>query len=117
MDGNVRLYDDDKTLLHTLDTQEPIAALRFGPFAREEGSLAVVSVSGKLSIFMLNRKAVLGKPSGSGGAVMPAGRPPEQDIPLKVKCTVMRHFSFSFSRAICDRKRVTASGACVGTKS
>ncbi|CAM9559432.1 unnamed protein product, partial [Sphacelaria rigidula] len=30
VDGNVRLYDDDKTLLHTLDTQEPIAALRFG---------------------------------------------------------------------------------------
>lgn len=45
-DGNVRLYDAEKNLLHTLKTQEPIAALRFGPYAREDGALAVVSVTG-----------------------------------------------------------------------
>lgn len=64
--------------------RESIAALRFGPYAREEGSLAVVSVSGKLSIFMLHRKAVLGASSKSGEGAAPTGRPPEQDIPLKV---------------------------------
>ena len=45
-DGDVRLYDDDKNLLHTLKTGEAIAALRFGPFAREDASLAVVSATG-----------------------------------------------------------------------
>ena len=44
--GDVRLYDDEKNLLHTLKTMEPIAALRFGPYAREEGALAVVSTTG-----------------------------------------------------------------------
>ncbi|CAB1105547.1 unnamed protein product [Ectocarpus sp. CCAP 1310/34] len=81
-DGNVRLYDAEKNLLHTLKTQEPIAALRFGPYAREDGALAVVSVTGKLTIFMLNRKADLRKPKTLGAAT--AGYPPEQDIPLKV---------------------------------
>ncbi|CAM9926261.1 unnamed protein product [Ectocarpus sp. 6 AP-2014] len=81
-DGNVRLYDAEKNLLHTLKTQEPIAALRFGPYAREDGALAVVSVTGKLTIFMLNRKADLRKPKTFGAAT--AGYPPEQDIPLKV---------------------------------
>lgn len=45
-DGDVRLYDGEKNLLHTLKTMEPIAALRFGPYAREDGALAVVSTSG-----------------------------------------------------------------------
>lgn len=45
-DGDVRLYDADKNILHTLNTGEAIAALRFGPFAREDGSLAVVSATG-----------------------------------------------------------------------
>lgn len=45
-DGDVRLYDDGKNLLHTLKTMEPIAALRFGPYAREDGALAVVSTAG-----------------------------------------------------------------------
>lgn len=44
--GDVRLYDDEKNLLHTLKTMEPIAALRFGPYAREDGALAVVSTAG-----------------------------------------------------------------------
>ncbi|CAM9236080.1 unnamed protein product, partial [Hapterophycus canaliculatus] len=81
-DGDIRLYDGEKNLLHTLKTLEPIAALRFGPYAREDGALAVVSTTGKLTIYMLNRKAELGKPKASGSAS--AGRPPEQDIPLKV---------------------------------
>lgn len=44
--GDVRLYDAEKNLLHTLNTREPISALRFGPYAREDGALAVVSTAG-----------------------------------------------------------------------
>lgn len=44
--GDVRLYDAEKNLLHTLKTMETIAALRFGPYAREDGALAVVSTAG-----------------------------------------------------------------------
>ncbi|CAM9680067.1 unnamed protein product [Ascophyllum nodosum] len=82
IDGDVRLYDADKNLLHTLRTGHPIAAMRFGPYAREDGALAVVSTSGKLSIFMLNRKARLSKPTGTRD--LATGRPPEQDIPLNI---------------------------------
>lgn len=46
MNGDVRLYDSEKNLIHTLKTMEPIAALRFGPYAREDGALAVVSTAG-----------------------------------------------------------------------
>lgn len=42
--------------------------------------------AGKLTIYMLNRKAELGKPKAFGGAAN--GRPPEQDIPLKVRCVL-----------------------------
>lgn len=45
-DGDIRLYDGEKNLLHTLKTREPIAALRFGPYAREDGALAVISKTG-----------------------------------------------------------------------
>lgn len=91
--GEVRLYDESRELLHTLRTREAIAGIRFGPYAREEGALAIVSVSGKLSIFMLHRKAELRKVS-SGDGVSAAGpgdgdksalHPSEQDIPLKVR--------------------------------
>lgn len=84
--GDVRLYDDDKTLLHTLQTRENIAAIRYGPYAREEGALAIVAKSGKLSIFMLNRKAMLSKVTAPVGRRGETGRPREQDIPLKVTC-------------------------------
>lgn len=45
-DGIIRLYDAEKNLLHDLATGEPIAAIRFGPFAREDGALAVISTTG-----------------------------------------------------------------------
>lgn len=100
--GNIRLYNDDKTLLHTLHTKEIIAGIRFGPYAREEGALAVVSTTGKLSIFMLHRKAALNKSSagaltgaGSSKPSTSIGHPPEQDVPLKVR-----------GQCVCTRQRI-----------
>lgn len=58
-DGNIRLYDTEKNLLHTLKTGDPIAVVRFGPYAREDGALAVVSTSGSVdyrTILALSRK-------------------------------------------------------------
>ena len=51
-DGDIRLYDTEKNLLHTLKTGDPIAAVRFGPYAREDGALAVVSTSGSVDGIM-----------------------------------------------------------------
>eukprot|EP00752_Nemacystus_decipiens_P018752 g16813.t1 len=123
--GDVRLYDAEKHLVHTLNTMEPIAAIRFGPYAREDGALAVVSTAGKLTIYMLNRKADLGKPKASGGAA--SGRPPEQDIPLKVPKKTKLYVEQTereklqageihraFQKDLC-RLRLTAARAYVGT--
>ncbi|CAM9358955.1 unnamed protein product, partial [Choristocarpus tenellus] len=73
--GDIKLYND-KNLIHTLKTGEAVQAMRVGSFAREESTLVVVSTSGKLSIFMLNRKADMKGTSGDN--TLPA----EQDIPL-----------------------------------
>ncbi|CAN0380487.1 unnamed protein product [Pylaiella littoralis] len=125
VNGDIRLYGADKNLLHTLKTMEPIAALRFGPYAREDGALAVISTSGKLTIYMLNRKAVLEKPKASGGAS--TGRPPEQDIPLKIPKKTKLYVEQTkreklqageihraFQKDLC-RLRLTAARAYVGT--
>lgn len=45
--GDVRLYNSERELLHVLKTGEPIAALRFGPYAREDGALAIITTSGR----------------------------------------------------------------------
>eukprot|EP00903_Cladosiphon_okamuranus_P005978 g5900.t1 len=123
--GDIRLYDSEKNLIHTLKTTEPIAALRFGPYAREDGALAVVSTAGKLTIYMLNRKAELGKPKAAGGTAN--GRPPEQDIPLKVPKKTKLYVEQTqreklqageihrvFQKDLC-RLRLTAARAYVGT--
>ncbi|CAN0169320.1 unnamed protein product, partial [Discosporangium mesarthrocarpum] len=78
--GCVQLYNN-KTLVHTLflEGREAVSAMRFGSFAREDNTLAIISVTGRLSIYMLNRKAQLSGAGGKGPVL-----PPEQDIPLKV---------------------------------
>lgn len=50
--GDIRLYGAENNLLHTLKTMEPIAALRFGPYAREDGALAVISSSGTVCAYL-----------------------------------------------------------------
>jgi Bardet-Biedl syndrome 1 protein len=75
--GELRLYAD-KSLISTVQLGEPVAALRFGCYGREDGALVVVGASGALSIKMLHRKANLETPSA------PPGPPREQDIPLSI---------------------------------
>ena len=75
--GEVRMYRE-KTLITTLHVHEPIAALRFGQYGREESSLVVLSKNGGLFVKMLQRNANL---EASAAA---AGPPPEQDIPLNI---------------------------------
>ena len=59
------------------------------------------SPPGKLSIYMLHRKATLAKLKGEPGQVV--GRPPEQDIPLKV-----RYF------CKCGKSTMVPLSCCVG---
>lgn len=75
--GEVRLYAE-KYLIATVRVGEPVSALRFGAYGREEGGLAVVGSSGALSIYYLQRSA---KFDASGASV---GPPPEQDVPLSI---------------------------------
>jgi len=75
--GEIRLYAE-KHLVASLRINEPITAMRFGSYGREEGALAVVGASGSLSIKMLQRTAKFDAASGSSGP------PPEQDVPLSI---------------------------------
>ena len=75
--GELRMYAE-KHLLAILQIGEPITALRFGGYGREDASLVIVASSGSLSIKMLQRKANL-----ESSNVVP-GPPPEQDIPLSI---------------------------------
>lgn len=75
--GEVRVYND-KDLVHTLATDDPVVGMRFGSYGREEGALAMVGKAGTLLIKMLQRSASLDSASA------PPGPPPEQDIPLAI---------------------------------
>ena len=76
--GEVRLYND-KLLIASLQINEPLSALRFGCYGREESALVAVTTTGSLVIKMLQRQADL---DGAGGGA--AGPPPEQDVPLSI---------------------------------
>ncbi len=69
--GEVRLYAE-KSLIAQLRIDEPVAAIRFGTYGREESALAIVGASGALTIKMLQRKANL------DGSAHPPGPPAEQ---------------------------------------
>jgi len=75
--GEVRLYSE-KHLIATLQVGEPLTALRFGCYGREESALICVGQSGSLTIKMLQRQADLDASSS------PPGPPPEQDVPLAI---------------------------------
>ena len=75
--GEVCLYNE-KQLIASLRINEPVTALRFGSYGREEGCLAVVGASGSLSIKILQRTAKFDITAAS------TGPPPEQDVPLSI---------------------------------
>ena len=75
--GEVRLYNH-KTLIHTLQLDDVVTAMRWGQFGREANSCAFIGRNGSLTLKMMSRQADLEKSN------IEAGPPPEQDIPLKV---------------------------------
>lgn len=56
--GEVRVYNE-RVLLHSIQINEPIIAMRFGSYSKEENALAVVTISGAVVIKMLQRSANL----------------------------------------------------------
>jgi len=77
LNGEVRLYNVNH-LVATLQVQEPITALRFGYYGREESAMIAVGRSGSLTIKFVQRTADLDVSSH------PPGPPPEQDVPLSI---------------------------------
>ena len=75
--GEVRVYRG-RELLNTFSVGDPVRALRFGRFSREDNSLAVLTKSGSVVVKMLARSANL------QAAASPPGPPPEQSVPLAV---------------------------------
>ena len=76
--GQLHLYHR-KALLSTLQ-HDPLQAVRFGQYGREDATLALISATGALSIKILQRSASFDT-SDTQAAPPP---PPEQDIPLRV---------------------------------
>ena len=75
--GEVRVYNE-KELVSSFDVKDEVTALRYGRFYKEDNTLVMALRSGALSVKILPRNQDLEK------SKMPAGPPPEQDIPLTV---------------------------------
>jgi Bardet-Biedl syndrome 1 protein len=75
--GEVRLYNH-KTLVHSLQLDDVVTAMRWGQFGREANSCAFIGRNGSLTLKMMSRLADITKTEAESGP------PPEQDIPLKV---------------------------------
>jgi len=75
--GEVRLYNENH-LVAKLQMGEPLTAMRFGSYGREESALITVGTSGALTIKFVQRNADLEISSH------PPGPPPEQDVPLSI---------------------------------
>ncbi|GIL69347.1 hypothetical protein Vretimale_13465 [Volvox reticuliferus] len=75
--GEVRVYNE-KLLVSIHTVPNPVTALWFGRYGREDNTLITITKSGMLDIKMLPRTANL-----EAGAVG-GGPPPEQEIPLAV---------------------------------
>ncbi|GLC45690.1 Bardet-Biedl syndrome 1 protein [Pleodorina starrii] len=75
--GEVRVYNE-KLLVSIHTVPNPVTALWFGRYGREDNTLITITKSGLLDIKMLPRTANL-----EAGAVG-GGPPPEQEIPLAV---------------------------------
>lgn len=76
--GEVRVYAG-KVLLNVMNVYEPVTAMKFGRYGREDASLVLVLKSGTVLLKMLPRTVSLEANTSKSG-----GPPPEQDIPLRV---------------------------------
>ena len=65
-------------MIHSLQMDDVVVAMRWGQFGREQNSCALIGRSGSLTLKMMSRNANLEKGNTIGGP------PAEQDIPLKV---------------------------------
>ena len=75
--GEVRLYKE-KYLLNVISVAEPVTAMRFGRFGREESALILITKGGGLHIKILKRTAQF------EGRDLTPGPPPAQSIKLNV---------------------------------
>ena len=76
--GEVRLYNG-KELIHTLQMNDVITAMRWGQFGRERNSCIFVGRNGSMTLNIMTRQANLEKAGSDSG-----GPPTAQDVPLKV---------------------------------
>lgn len=76
-DGEVSLYRD-LTKIHSFTVKDPITAMVYGNYGREENALLMLHVQGALSVKIWKRSVDADSMTGS------TGPPPEQDIPLPV---------------------------------
>ena len=75
--GEVRLYKE-KYLINIIKMNDPVTAMRFGRFGREESALILITNSGGLHIKILKRTAQF------EGKDLTPGPPPAQSIKLNV---------------------------------
>jgi len=75
--GEVRLYNG-KHLIHTLQLDDVVTAMRWGQFGREQNSCVFIGRNGSLTLKMMTRMANL------ESAETALGPPAEQDVPLKI---------------------------------
>jgi Bardet-Biedl syndrome 1 protein len=77
-DGQVRVYSGT-AVVSRFETENPVLAMRFGPYGREDSALVLLHRSGALTVRMLPRRVTLG-----GSLTEGAGPPKEQDVPLAI---------------------------------
>ena len=85
--GEIRLYNE-RHLVCSISSPDAVLGMRCGRYGREDVSLVLVHKSGALSVKIFRRAA--------STDVVTDAPPPEQDIPIKVRCAD-RHIDASIS--------------------
>lgn len=75
--GEIRLYNE-RHLVCSISSPDAVLGMRCGRYGREDVSLVLVHKSGALSVKIFRRAA--------STDVVTDAPPPEQDIPIKVRC-------------------------------
>lgn len=75
--GETRVYKD-KFLVSTIRTNDPVTAIRFGRFGREDSALILITTAGGLYVKILKRTATF------EGKDLTPGPPPAQSVKLSV---------------------------------